>query len=270
MSLDSIKRRREERLRELREQMRRGSEGGFLDEAIEVESPKRYSSSSYMATRREYSWDQEDDWGTKEEPVEPISSRFMMKAILSLFLLSFTFLIYKIDSPFTTPAKGFVDQVMTREYNFQGTMALLEKYVGTPSILPTIDTPMQGSPQPVWNQVRAPKKYVVPVSGKVAAPFYLDGKGIQIEAPGGSEIKAVDQGWVIFVGTKEGLGQTVIVRHENQLLSSYSSVDEIQVKEQDWVQPGQVIGKTKEGQTVYFSMQMNEQFMDPVSVITFD
>lgn len=261
MSLDSIKRRREERLRELSKQLRQRSEGYSVEED---------SDAGYASTRREISWSQEETWGDKENPAVEVRSGFLVKLLLSLFLLSFTFLIYKTELPFTAQAKDFIGQVMTREYNFQGTMALIEKYIGHPSILPTFETQMKGSPQPVWNQVSSPKKYVLPVEGIISAPFFLDGRGIQIEAAQGSEIKAVDQGWVVYVGPKEGLGQTVIVRHEDQLQTWYSSVEDIQVAEEDWVQPGQVIGKAKEGNTVYFSMEMNGQFIDPASVIPFE
>lgn len=262
MSQDSIKRRREERLRMLREQMREAGDTPYpMDEDRSV--PNRLN-------RRDFEWETEDTWSTREEAIEPVSSRFMLKALISLFLLSFTFLLYKTDIPYTAAAKDFVGQVMTREYNFQGMMAIVEKYAGGPlALIPSFEQQAKGQPQAVWNQV-SPKELFTPVTGTISAPFFLDGRGIQIEAPAGSEVKAVDQGWVVFVGEKEGIGQTVVVQHENQMQAWYGSLDQIEVIEQDWVQPGQVIGKSKEGNTVYFSVEMNGQFVDPTSVIAFE
>ncbi len=260
MSQDSIKRRREERLKMLREQMREAGDTPYpLEEGRSV---------SNRFNRRDFEWDSDDSWGAREEAAAPVSSRFMLKALISLFLLSFTFLLYKTNIPYSSAAKDFVGQVMTREYNFQGMISMMERYVGAPpSILPSFEQQAKG--QPVWNQV-SPKKLLTPVTGTISAPFFLDGRGIQIEAPAGSEVKAVDQGWVIFVGEKEGIGQTIVVQHENQMQAWYGSLDQIEVAEQDWVQPGQAIGKSKDGSTVYFSMEMNGQFIDPTSVITFE
>ncbi|WP_134700028.1 M23 family metallopeptidase [Ammoniphilus sp. YIM 78166] len=264
MSQDSIKRRREERLKMLREQMREAGDTPYQMEA------DRSVSHSNRLNRREFEWDSDDTWGVREEASAPVSSRFMLKALISLFLLSFTFLLYKTNIPYSSAAKDFVGQVMTREYNFQGMIGMVEKYAGgPPSILPSFGQQAKGQPQPVWNQV-SPKKLLAPVTGTISAPFFLDGRGIQIEAPAGSEVKAVDQGWVIFVGEKEGIGQTIIVQHENQMQAWYGSLDQIEVTVQDWVQPGQAIGKSKDGRTVYFSMEMNGHYIDPTSVITFE
>lgn len=71
--------------------------------------------------------------------------------------------------------------------------------------------------------------------------------GLDIAAVTGTQIIAPLSGKVILVGNFYYRGNTVFLNHGGGLISTYSHLDEILVKEQDFVQQNQVIGKV--GQT---------------------
>lgn len=269
MSMDSIKRRREERLRQLREQMKqRTLQQGDEEAVYETVSWDRSSSVDYKRTREDM-WEDEP-WSEEESISDSLGASFLLKLLVSLFILSFTFVIYNVNLPFSNQAKSFVGQVMNREFNFQGVMVKVEQVIGErPSILPVFHDDLKRNIQPVWKETPQ-KEYTTPVKGDITEPFLMSGKGVQITADE-QEIKAIDKGWIIYIGKKEGQGKTIIIQHDNKTKSWYSGgIEQIQVAEHDWVEPGQVIAQIEKGKSLFFSMEMSDQFVDPTSVIPFD
>ena len=66
--------------------------------------------------------------------------------------------------------------------------------------------------------------------------------GVDLVAPLGSPVRAIQRGVVIQVGAHRGLGNFVEVEHRKQLHSLYSHLDEVQVVLGQRVRQGQVIG----------------------------
>jgi len=270
VSLDSIRRRREERLRKLREEMRQKTIE-FDDDEYEPSyfepRHREQSSSSYIKNKSDL-WEEDNDyWSEKEQSHESEGSSFMLKMVVSLFLVSFTYITYHADLPFSHQGKEFIGQVMSRDFNFKGAVAEIENRFGiNTAILPTLSTQ---SSQTVWSPGNNKMEFSSPIKGEVTTPFGSDGKGIQI-ASQEPEVKAIEEGWVIFVGNKESFGKTVDIVHKNGTKSSYSGLQDILVSEGDWVQPGHLIARMSPGSSLYFSMQMKDEYVDPMSVITFE
>ncbi|WP_198586049.1 peptidoglycan DD-metalloendopeptidase family protein [Pararhizobium haloflavum] len=89
-----------------------------------------------------------------------------------------------------------------------------------------------------------------PVRGQVVTAFGAqDGNvrndGIDILVPEGSEVKAAENGVVIYAGSglKE-YGNTVLVRHDNGLVTVYGHAKELSVNRGDTVSRGQVIARS--------------------------
>lgn len=57
---------------------------------------------------------------------------------------------------------------------------------------------------------------------------------------------SLDNGIVIFIGEKEGYGQTVIVQQENGIDVWYSNISEVNVKLYDYITKGSLIGNVNE------------------------
>lgn len=81
-----------------------------------------------------------------------------------------------------------------------------------------------------------------PVSAKVTRPY--DGKnGIGFDVPAGTPVKAAAPGEVALVSEAlGGLGAIVLVRHKDDLMTTYSTLSDVKVKQGDRVTTGQVLG----------------------------
>ena len=71
---------------------------------------------------------------------------------------------------------------------------------------------------------------------------YMQNSGISYKHTENFEIVSILDGTVIEVTNNEILGNTIKIRHENDLVSTYQSLSEINVKVDDIVTRGQIIG----------------------------
>ena len=55
-------------------------------------------------------------------------------------------------------------------------------------------------------------------------------------------VPSLDNGIVIFVGTKEDYGNTVIIQQENGIDVWYSNLEEVNIKLYDYIKKGSLIG----------------------------
>ncbi len=107
------------------------------------------------------------------------------------------------------------------------------------------------------------------VSGYGARNGSKTNAGIDIALPQGTAVKAAENGVVIYAG--DGLkefGKTVLVRHENGLVSVYGHNGEIDVQRGDTVKRGQQIarsGMTGDTDTpkLHFEVRKNSKPVDP-------
>ncbi len=113
-----------------------------------------------------------------------------------------------------------------------------------------------------------------PVHGRVlagygVAPGGAHNDGINIAAPKGAPITAVDGGVVAYAGNElRGYGNLVLVKHPNGWISAYAHCEELLVKRGDKVRSGQVIAKV--GATggvsepqLHFELRRGQRPVDP-------
>ena len=94
-------------------------------------------------------------------------------------------------------------------------------------------------------------------------------KGIDIEAPIGEEIKAVEKGRVVFAERFSGYGKMVIIDHGERYFSVYAHLSEILKKTGDAVQRGETLGTVGDsdslaGSRLYFEMRKDGKSIDPL------
>jgi len=91
-----------------------------------------------------------------------------------------------------------------------------------------------------------------------SANKYKDGVALQV----GSEylIPALESGIVIFIGEKEGYGNTVILQQENGVDVWYSNISEANVKLYDYIKKSDLIGSVNE--TLYLVFLKNSEVID--------
>lgn len=116
-----------------------------------------------------------------------------------------------------------------------------------------------------------------PVRGRVIGNFGKGGgrsnDGIDIAVPEGTPIKAAENGVVIYAG--DGLkdfGNTVLVRHDNGLVTVYGHASELDVKRGDKVKRGQEIARsgmsgTTDTPKLHFEVRKNSAPIDPSSYL---
>jgi len=117
-----------------------------------------------------------------------------------------------------------------------------------------------------------------PARGRVVTGFGASsgGKrndGIDISLPEGTAVKAAENGVVIYAG--DGLkefGNTVLVRHENGLVTVYGHASELKVKRGDTVRRGQEIALSglsgnAEQPKLHFEVRKNSTPVDPAKFL---
>ena len=118
-----------------------------------------------------------------------------------------------------------------------------------------------------------------PVHGQVSAPFgkyqhpefaaEIVRKGIDIDAPIGEEVRAVEKGTVVYADRFSGYGKMVIVDHGERYYTIYGHLSEIVKKAGDVVKRGEVLGQAGDsdslaGAKLYFEMRKDGRSLDPV------
>lgn len=112
-----------------------------------------------------------------------------------------------------------------------------------------------------------------PVRGRVISNYGAgggkNGDGIDIAVPEGTSVKAAENGVVIYAG--DGLkefGNTVLVRHENGLVTVYGHASELKVARGEKVKRGQEIARsgmsgTTDMPKLHFEVRKNSSPVDP-------
>ena len=101
---------------------------------------------------------------------------------------------------------------------------------------------------------------------------YMQNSGIDLSSENVFDVVSILDGEVISVKEDELLGKIVEIRHENELISVYQSLSEINVKENDKVLANQVIGKSGEsnvnkdlGNHLHFELYHHGKVVNPIN-----
>lgn len=73
---------------------------------------------------------------------------------------------------------------------------------------------------------------------------YMQNSGVDYKHTEKFDVVSILDGTVIEVTENEILGKTIKIRHENDLISTYQSLSEVNINQDDYVLRGQVIGKS--------------------------
>jgi septal ring factor EnvC (AmiA/AmiB activator) len=118
-----------------------------------------------------------------------------------------------------------------------------------------------------------------PVKGPVSAPFgkfkhpefatELVRKGIDIDAPLGEAVRAVEMGRVVFADRFTGYGRMVILDHGERYYTIYAHLSEIISKTGDDLRRGEILGRVGDsdslgGAKLYFELRKDGRSVDPL------
>lgn len=128
----------------------------------------------------------------------------------------------------------------------------------------------KAAPAPDIGQKEVPQSTAAmsyPVRGKVIRE-YAKGRndGIDIQAAPGTAVGAADGGQVAAITSDAEGNHVVVIRHDGKLLTIYSNVTKIAVKEKDSVKRGQKIAEIPAGASpyVHFEVRKGLESTDPM------
>jgi lipoprotein NlpD len=116
--------------------------------------------------------------------------------------------------------------------------------------------------------------FIWPISGDVNSPFGPRGDsfhdGIDIAAPQGTPIRAIDAGEVIYSGHLRGYGNMVIIRHAGGFVSVYAHNEKNLAGEGQHVSRGETIARVGStgrvsGPHLHFEIRRNNKAEDPLN-----
>jgi septal ring factor EnvC (AmiA/AmiB activator) len=137
--------------------------------------------------------------------------------------------------------------------------------------------PSLGAPGSGFERLKGNLDY--PTRGKVVAGFgrashpeftsEMFRKGIEIEAPYGEEIRAVESGKVIFADRFSGYGRMMIIDHGQRYYTIYAHLADLLKEKGDPVQRGEPVALVGDsdslaGARLYFEIRKDGRPMDPL------
>lgn len=186
-----------------------------------------------------------------------------LKGALSLVLFVISFLFFKTDFIHSTEQKLWFEKQLTKEFPFATVNAWYFERFGHP---------LAFNPQNNGNIIDF-EHQALPVIGEVSEPFHLNGEGIKISSDVATPVKAWQDGIVIFSGNDRTTKKTVTIQHADKSETSYGLLSTIDVHLYQYVRAGQAIGMFHPDDVqkdIYFSIEKDDSFIDPVQVIYVD
>jgi murein DD-endopeptidase MepM/ murein hydrolase activator NlpD len=149
---------------------------------------------------------------------------------------------------------------------------------GVPPVLPPRNPaaalPLPGEQPPAPGEAAPTGRFPWPVNGRVLATFGNapgggHNDGINIAAPRGTPVRAIEAGTVAYAGNEvKGYGNLILIKHPDGWISAYAHLDEMLVKVGDNVTGGQVIAKVGNSGGVsqpqlHFELRRGKKPVDP-------
>jgi stage IV sporulation protein FA len=194
---------------------------------------------------------------------------FIVKLGLSALLFAAVWGIFHFEPPGTEKVREHILRSLREDMNFASVQAWYASvFSGAPSFIPSFGSWMEESRKVDGT----PHPFYLPVQGRVVKPFSGEHRGVDILAAA-TEVKAMDTGLVVYAGQTGG-GWTVKIQHANHMLTEYGNIAELQVKENEWIKGGEVIGLLAGSDDttphLYFAVMKNGQYVNPAEVIPID
>ncbi|GGJ67427.1 stage IV sporulation protein FA [Anoxybacillus voinovskiensis] len=207
-----------------------------------------------------------DRYVTDEKPPLFRKELILLKTFFAACLVLIAAIAFKNPSETLQPIRSFVKQTMTQEFQFAAISKWYEQQFGEPLAILPVEKTKKSTNSPT---------YAVPATGRVLEKFTENGQGIMVETDNNASVEAMSEGIVIFTGTKEKIGKTVIIQHADGSESWYGNLGTITVKLYDFVEKGKEVGKaaneTNGAKGVfYFAIKQGDRFIDPIQVVPFE
>lgn len=188
----------------------------------------------------------------------------MLKAILSVLLFFSVALLGQSDAALLDKPKAWTSGVLTKEFPFAKVNLWYQESFGSP---------LAFTAQSNQAATDANSQLALPVSGSVQETFQSNGQGMMIAPGETAEVSVVRDGIVIFAGKDRKTDKTVVVQHADGTTSTYGYLSDMDVYLYQFVKNSDQVGSfapSTENESVYFSIEKDNTYIDPVQVIKVD
>ncbi|MBO9600413.1 MAG: M23 family metallopeptidase [Cohnella sp.] len=211
--------------------------------------------------------------GPGSTKLSPWARGMLVRIVISGMLFAGIWGWMKYELPGSEEARAWMVDSVTNDMDFEAIEAWYsDTFGGSPSFLSF--SSKGGETKEVAASLNRDDT-VLPVQGRIVQSYEQSGSGVQVAAPGGSDIVAVYAGRVIQVQAESENGLTILVQHPDRILSVYGNLQKASVKENDWVEAGDKLGELRSSpgggeSKLYFAMQQNGKKLNPTEVVSFD
>lgn len=188
---------------------------------------------------------------------------FILKGILSSILFLGAALLFQANNEILDKPKTIASSLLTNEFPFAKVNQWYQQSFGAPLAL----TPKSNTEVPETSSL------ALPVSGDITQSFQTNGEGVLIAPDETSSITALNEGIIIFAGNDPETNKTIVIQHADGSTSTYGFLSSINVHLYEFVEGNQVIARfepSENNKNVYFAIEKNDEFVDPVEVIEVD
>jgi len=218
----------------------------------------------------EYRWYKESNpW--RSEPAGTFGL-FRIQSLLSLVIFALVWAMFQWNHPSLVQGQSFVRTALTEELQWHNVYAWYRDRFGDISLM--IPTLQRDKGQAERVHADYSRNYIAPVAGTIVEPFggVRSGAGVVIRTSTNT-VSSIDTGLVLYAGGTADSGQMVVIRHPDGIETVYGFLSEVHVKENDWVEAGDVIGlvqpsvSASAGGLVYFAVKKGNSYVDPTDVL---
>lgn len=192
-----------------------------------------------------------------------VASSVILKGVLSVLLFFGVALLWQTDSELFHKPKEWTSGVLTEEFPFARVNLWYQETFGSPLAF-TAQTKQTATHS---------ESQALPVSGSVTESFQTNGKGIMIAPKETADVSVVRDGVIVFSGNDRETDKTVVVQHSDGTESTYGYLSNVDVHLYQFVKSNDRIGQftpTAENEMVYFAIERDNNYIDPVQVIKVD
>lgn len=187
------------------------------------------------------------DYRKKELPVKNLLLRYVtnyaLKVLLTIVITLILFISLKKNRDFKTQ---FYHYVYDTNFDFATVNQLYKKYIG--SELPFQELFIQKDKDVFDEKLTYEDSHI-----------YKD--GVKLTVASSYLVPVQQSGIVVFIGEKEGYGNTVIIQQVDGIDLWYGNVDHLNIKLYDYVEKGSLLGEAKD-ETLYLVYKKEGKVLD--------
>lgn len=128
---------------------------------------------------------------------------------------------------------------------------------------------------PIKNKLIQKENFNWPAQGKIIknfgkAPNGIKHKGITLELPAKTKVKAIASGKVVYIGDDiPGFGNTIIIKHYDNWFSTYAHHQGSFINMGDIVEKGEIIAQTADypSSQLYLSIKKDRKYVNPLKLL---